>query len=331
MVSSIDVAKHAGVSQTTVSRVLNTPHLVKEKTYKKVMRAIDELSYIPNGNARSLVRQKTGTIALISGPLSNPFFVDTTTSIVNYASQYGYKVNVHFATNSNLEETYSSVFENKVDGIILSSILIEDPFYHRIVKSGIPFMFFNRKHESNRNFVEIDNEKSGELATGHLLDSGHRNIIWVGGPSNMSTFKGRFDGYLRALQNSGVELDSGHIFLTENATNEELEDVFKAIGKMGQKPTAICCATDAIAISLMDYFIAAGYKVPDDISIIGIDNVELSRHASINLTTIGITSPLGLGQLAIEKLIHMIEEKDDANVQITKDVKLIERKTVQKI
>lgn len=81
----------------------------------------------------------------------------------------------------------------------------------------------------------------------------------------------------------------------------------------------------------MDYFIAAGYKVPDDISIIGIDNVELSRHASINLTTIGITSPLGLGQLAIEKLIHMIEEKDDANVQITKDVKLIERKTVQKI
>ena len=329
VVSSIDVAKHAGVSQTTVSRVLNTPHLVKEKTYKKVMRAIDDLSYIPNGNARSLVRQKTGTIALISGPLSNPFFVDTTTSIVNYASQYGYKINVHFATDSNLEETYSSVFENKVDGIILSSILIEDPFYQRIVKSGIPFIFFNRKHESNRFFVEMDNEKAGELATNYLLGLGHKNIAWVGGPSNMSTFKGRYDGYLKAFRNSSIKLESENIFLTNNATNTELNRVFEQIEEMKNRPTAICAATDAIAISLLHCFISAGYRVPEDISIIGIDNVEISKHASINLTTIGITSPLGLGQLAIEKLIYMIEEKDYLNVQITKDVKLFERKTVQ--
>lgn len=330
MVSSIDVAKYAGVSQTTVSRVLNTPHLVKEKTYKKVMRAIDELSYIPNGNARSLVRQKTGTIALISGPLSNPFFVDTTTSIVNYASQYGYKINVHFATDGNLEETYSSVFENKVDGIILSSILIEDPFYHRIVKSGIPFIFFNRKHESNNYFVEMDNEKAGELATSHLLELDHQNIAWVGGPSNMSTFKGRFDGFLKALNASSIKLKTENIFLTTNATGKEVEAVFEEIEKMDDKPTAICAATDAIAISLLHSYISAGYKVPEDISIIGIDNVELSRHASINLTTIGMTSSVGLGQLAIEKLIHMIEEKDEKNVQITQNVELVERKTVQR-
>lgn len=331
MVSSIDVAKYAGVSQTTVSRVLNTPHLVKEKTYKKVMRAIDELSYIPNGNARSLVRQKTGTIALISGPLSNPFFVDTTTSIINYASQYGYKVNVHFATDGNLEETYSSVFENKVDGIILSSILIEDPFYHRMVKSAIPFIFFNRKHESNQYFVEMDNEKAGELATSHLLALGHKKIAWVGGPSNMSTFKSRFDGYLKAFQNSTANLDSEYIFLTNNATNIEVDDIFEKIESMENKPSAICAATDAIAISLINCFIAAGYDVPEDISIIGIDDVELSKHASINLTTVGVTSSLGLGQLAIEKLIHMIEDKDNTNVQITTDVKLVERKTVKGI
>ena len=329
MVSSKDVAKHAGVSQTTVSRVLNTPHLVKEKTYKKVMRVIDEMSYIPNGNARSLVRQKTGTIALISGPLSNPFFVDTTTSIVNYASQFGYKVNVHFATNSNFEETYSSVFENKVDGIILSSILIEDPFYTKIVKSGIPFVLFNRKHGSNEYFVEMDNEQAGEIATRHLLELGHKNISWVGGPLNMSTFKGRYNGYLKALGESALKLEPEKIFFT-NATKEELAEVFLKIEKMENKPTAICAATDAIAISLMHFFISAGYKIPDDISILGIDNVELSSHASISLTTVGITLSTGLGQLAIEKLIHMIEEKDSTNVQITEGVKLFERKTVKR-
>ena len=95
-VSSKDIAKYAGVSQTTVSRVLNTPNLVKEKTYKKVMVAIDKLNYIPDGNARSLVQNKTGRIALISGPLSNPFFADATTSIVNYANKHGFKINVHF-------------------------------------------------------------------------------------------------------------------------------------------------------------------------------------------------------------------------------------------
>ena len=329
MVSSIDVAKHAGVSQTTVSRVLNTPHLVKGKTYKKVMRAIDELNYIPNGNARSLVRQKTGTIALISGPLSNPFFVDTTTSIVNYASQFGYKINVHFAANNNLEETYNSVFENKVDGIILSSILIKDPFYTKIVKSGIPFVLFNRKHESNEYFVEMDNERAGEMATSHLLELGHTNISWVGGPLNMSTFKGRYNGYLRALRDSAIKLETENIFLT-NATMEELSEVFLKIEKMKNKPTAICAATDAIAISMLNYFISAGYKIPDDISIIGIDNVEISGHASISLTTVGVASSAGLGHLAIEKLIHMIKEKDSTNVQITEDVKLFERKTVKR-
>ncbi len=92
LVSSKDVAKHAGVSQTTVSRVLNTPELVKPKTVEKVMKAIEDLNYIPNDIARSLVQKKTGIITLISGPLHNPFFVDTTTAIVNYVNARGYKL-----------------------------------------------------------------------------------------------------------------------------------------------------------------------------------------------------------------------------------------------
>lgn len=329
MVSSKDVAKYAGVSQTTVSRVLNTPQLVTKNTYKKVMGAIEDLNYIPDGNARSLVQKKTGIIALISGPLNNPFFVDTTTSIVNYANQNGFKINVHFVNNGNLQETYNAVLENKVDGIILSSILIKDPIFNKLEKLNIPFITFNRKHESNQYFVEIDNEKAGYLATEHLIKNGHQEICWIGGPLNISTFKGRYEGFKKALQKNSIEIDTLNIFNTDTST-EELYQTFLELEELPEKPTAICAATDAIALNMMNFYITAGSNVPEDISIIGIDNVEMSRHASINLTTVGNSSSVGLGQLAIEKLIEMIYQKNKPCVQITKSVRIFERKTTMK-
>lgn len=329
MVSSKDVAKYAGVSQTTVSRVLNTPHLVKQPTLNKVMAAIEDLNYIPDGNARSLVQKKTDTIALISGPLYNPFFVDTTTSIVNYANENGYRINVHFSNDENLSELYNTIFENKVDGIILSSILLEDPAFHKLEKSGIPFITYNRKHQSNKNFVEIDNEQAGFLAAEHLIALNHKNICWIGGPLEISTFKGRYDGFLKALERHGVVPDMKHVFITDTG-KEELQQTFKKIEGFAEKPTAIFAATDAIAIQMMDFYISAGYRVPQDISIIGIDNVDISRHASISLTTVGISSAADLGQLAIEKLIEKIQGKNKTCIQITKAVRLFERKTTIK-
>ncbi|MGO1059605.1 LacI family DNA-binding transcriptional regulator [Planococcus sp. FY231025] len=329
MVSSKDVAKYAGVSQTTVSRVLNTPHLVKQPTLNKVIAAIEDLNYIPDGNARSLVQKKTDTIALISGPLYNPFFVDTTTSIVNYANENGYRINVHFSNDKNLSELYNTIFENKVDGIILSSILLEDPAFHKLEKSGIPFITYNRKHQSNKNFVEIDNEQAGFLAAEHLIALNHKNICWIGGPLEISTFKGRYDGFLKALERHGVGPDMKHVFITDTG-KEELHQTFKEIEEFAEKPTAIFAATDAIAIQMMDFYISAGYRVPQDISIIGIDNVEISRHASISLTTVGISSAADLGQLAIEKLIEKIQGKNKSCIQITKAVRLFERKTTIK-
>lgn len=326
MVSSKDVAKYAGVSQTTVSRVVNTPHLVKGPTYKKVMAAIDALNYIPDGNARSLVQQKTDTIALISGPLSNPFFVETTTSIVNIANDNGFRVNVHFSNDQNLSELYNVIFENKVDGIILSSILWDDPAFEKLEKSGIPFITFNRKHHSNKYFVEMDNEQAGYLSADHLLSLGHDDICWIGGPLEMSTFKGRYDGFLKAVKKHGAKVEPNHIFITDTST-EDLHQTFLALERLAQKPTAISAATDAIALQMMDFYISAGYRVPEDVSIIGIDNVATSRHASINLTTVGLSSSIGLGQLAIEKLIQMIHEKNRPCIRATETVRLFERNT----
>ncbi|MFC9538716.1 LacI family DNA-binding transcriptional regulator [Lysinibacillus sp. NPDC056959] len=328
MVSSKDVAKYAGVSQTTVSRVLNTPELVKPKTIEKVMKAIEELNYIPNDIARSLVQKKTGIITLISGPLHNPFFVDTTTAIVNYVNARGYKVNVYFGTEDNLDSIYNAVLETKADAIILSSMLYEDDLFFKLEKLGIPFIMYNRKHQENRHFVEIDNVKAGYIATNHILSLGHQDICWIGGPHEISTFYGRYKGFKNALKDSDIDAKTVPAFLT-NTNKNDIKRAFEEILELPKKPTAICAATDAIAIEILSLCLEQGFQVPKDFNVIGIDNVELSKHHSIALTTVGLESEKSLGFIAIEKLFEVMEKKSTC-IQQTESVKLFPRNTTSK-
>ncbi|MDN3014599.1 LacI family DNA-binding transcriptional regulator [Paenibacillus sp. BSR1-1] len=330
MVSSKDVAKHAGVSQTTVSRVLNTPEFVKKPTLDKVMKAIDELNYIPNAHARSLVQNKTNTIALLSGPLHNPFFVDTTSAIINYSNEMGYRVNVQYVNDHKLPEAYATAFENKVDGIILSCILIDDPIFEKLKQMDIPFITYNRKHKKNENFVEIDNFQAGYLSAQHMIELGHKTIAWVGGPLTVSSFNNRYSGFLQAIKDYNLPLSEQYIFNTDTS-KQEISTAFHCLMKLKHRPTAICTGADSLALNLLDDAISEGFKVPDDLSIIGIDNVDISQHGLIQLTTVGSISQQNLGLLAISELIEMIENKKNDCIKITEPVKIFNRRTTRKI
>ncbi|MEI4769760.1 LacI family DNA-binding transcriptional regulator [Psychrobacillus sp. FJAT-51614] len=329
MVSSKDVAKHAGVSQTTVSRVLNMPETVKKPTLDKVMKSIDELNYIPNGHARSLVQNKTNTIALLSGPLHNPFFVDTTTAIVNYATEKGYRVNVQFVNDKNLPEAYATAIAHKVDGVILSCILIDDPIFEKLKKMDIPFITYNRKHKNNEYFVEIDNFQAGYLSAKHMIELGHEVIAWVGGTLSVSTFNNRYLGFLQAMEDYKIPLKEKYIFNTDTS-KQDITRAFHELIQLKKRPTAICTGADSIALNLIDDAIKENLKVPDDLSIIGIDNVDLSHHGLIQLTTVGSISEQNLGFMAIQQLIEMIENKKNSCIQITESVKVFGRNTTRK-
>jgi len=330
LVSSKDVAKHAGVSQTTVSRVLNTPELVKKPTLDKVMNSIQELNYIPNALARSLVQNKTSTIVLLSGPLHNPFFVDTTTAIVNYANSKGYRVNVQFVNDNNLTEAYATAIEQKVDGIILSCILIDDPIFGRLEKMDIPFITYNRKHKNDRHFVEIDNFEAGYLSAKHLIELGHTNIAWVGGPLTTSTFNNRYEGFLKALKDYQISVEAEYIIQTDTS-KKDVSRAFHDLMQLKKRPTGICAGSDSLALYLMDEAIYANFRIPEDISLIGIDNVDISHHASIQLTTVGSISKENLGLMAIHKLIELIENKKNSCVKITESVKVFDRSTTRRV
>ncbi|KKB39979.1 LacI family DNA-binding transcriptional regulator [Bacillus thermotolerans] len=330
MVSSKDVAKHAGVSQTTVSRVLNTPELVKQPTLDKVRKAIHELNYVPNAHARSLVQNKTNTIALLSGPLHNPFFVDTTTAIVNYANEKGYRVNVQFVHDHQLTEAYAAAFENKVDGMILSCILFDDPIFQKLKQMNIPFITYNRKHARNEYFVEIDNFEAGYLSAKHMIELGHRRIAWVGGPLTVSTFHHRYLGFLQAMKDFNLPASDPYIYNTDTS-KEDISHAFNQLIHLEHRPTSICAGADSIALNLMDDAVQADLAIPDDLSIIGIDNVDISRHRRLQLTTVGSISEENLGYLAIRELIEMIENKKNSCIKITESVKVFNRSTTKKV
>jgi LacI family transcriptional regulator len=328
MISSKDVAKEAGVSQATVSRVLNNPEKVNQETVDKVQKAIKKLNYRPNSIARSLKQQKTMYIALISGPLHNPFFVDSTTTIVNYAKEHGYNTLVYFEEQGDNLSIYEQVLKQRVDGIILSSIFIEDPIYQQLVASNIPFVMFNRRYQKGSNYVEIDNEKAGRLATNHLLKLGHQKIAWIGGPTYTSTFQGRLAGYSAAMKAMNLPVNTSWVKetdTTELSVIQALDDLLL----LEDRPTGIFAATDSVAIFCQNYLMEMGYRIPDNFSICGMDNIDMTSHSAIQMTTLTHDSNKSMGQHAIEHLIHMMEtnSSERKELQLTLEPKLIIRKT----
>lgn len=336
MPSSKDVAKKAGVSQTTVSRVLNTPDKVQPHTREKVLAAIAALNYIPDANARGLVRQKSHTISLISGPLHNPFFVDSTSEIVNYANRAGYRVNVHFVESDDAQAVYDAAFANKTDGVILSCTLLDDPVIARLGEAGIPYMCFNRRHQSEGNYVEIDNHAAGRQALMHLVELGHRDIFWVGADSRVSTFANRFAGFREAFEVAKAQIGnklSSRIINFKQLDRPDLHALVEHLANTGKLPQAFCAATDAMAIDIMDCLLRLGYRIPEDISIIGIDNVRQSAHGLIQLTTVGCAKGQILGLTAIRALIDKItaaeNNESDVDIRITEPVSLYLRRTTR--
>lgn len=327
MASSKDVAKLAGVSQATVSRVLNNSSRVDPSTRDKVLRAIEQLQYYPNLIARSLVTRTTRTIALISGTLKNGFFVETTDAIVQYATSQGYRTMVYFQ-EENLEEVFDHVLGSKVSGLLLSSIQLDDPLYEKIIRSRIPCVFFNRKPREGGNYVIFDNELAAALVTNHLLELGHERIAYLSGNIDVSTFRDRLRGFENALNQAQVKPDPELIHVLDPKNTEEVENIARKLMLMANPPSAIFCSTDMIALLCIDAIMAMGYRVPEHVSVAGIDNIRWASHQLIQLTSAG-HAKFNMGKIAAEQLIEIIEQDraQDHFRQIVLKPELFVRKT----
>lgn len=328
-----DIANKAGVSQSTVSKVLNNYPNLKDSTRKKVMQAIEELGFVPDQIARSMVKNKTGTIGLIVGDIANPFFSETSKAIITTARQNGIDVIISDTDYDNvvMKKALSAMLARRVDGILVASVEREDPNIDRLVEQNFPVILYNRKTDNERtNYVVSNNECGSKLAVEHLIELGHDKICFLSGSNKYSTFHQRYEGYRKTLQKYGIPYRPEFVY-TQNNPEFGLSRFIQEVIQLEDRPTAFFAATDQLAIQTMNLISKRGYSVPDDFSVVGYDDIEISSNPFIGLTTVSQNNQL-MAVTALEKLLGLIngELADQQPIQIVLESKLIVRKTTSR-
>jgi DNA-binding LacI/PurR family transcriptional regulator len=316
-VTSVDVARHAGVSQSAVSRAFSrvpTESGVSEEAKKRIMRAAGELGYRPNALARSLITQKSKMVALLFSYLDNPFYALALEKLCLELQRQGYHALVFMMpdTAEGVDETVSELLEYQVDGIITASVELSSTLCEFCQDQNIPVVMFNRAQDDDRlSSVTTDNVAGGRLAARHLLETGHRKIALMAGWQRASTNRDREFGFRAELQAKGVELFDyaiGHFHLEKTrAATRALLDRPDA-----ERPDAIFIVNDYMAIEALSLIrFDLGLRVPKDVSIIGFDDIPLAAMPEFSLTT--LRQPLDqMVPNAVRLMVDAIDRADAA-------------------
>lgn len=328
MAASIkDVAREAGVSIATVSRVLNDIDVVNEETKKKVLEAIKKLEYRPNIVARSLKTQKTRTVGILIPDISSQFYPEIVRGAEDVANIYGYNVmlcNSDFDIDK--EKEYLRVLKEKmVDGVLYMSSSLEKDILNLINELDVKTVLVETDDkEANLPSVTIDNVKATYEATKYLIDKDIKDIAFVGvSNEDNNAWKKRFTGYKNALEENNIEFKKELTYFHNLKVETGYNGIIEILNR-GLKPQAVVCATDEIAIGVINALRDKGMKVPEDVSVIGFNDIELARAFYPKLTT--ISQPMyDMGSVSMRMLIKLINNKVLEEGHFELDYKLIER------
>ncbi|HWI64497.1 MAG TPA: LacI family DNA-binding transcriptional regulator [Symbiobacteriaceae bacterium] len=283
-----DVAKSAGVGLGTVSRVLNNSGYVKPETRERVLQAAEELGFVPNMVARSLVRKSTSTIGLVIPDITNPFFPAITRGVEDTASTEGFTVFLCNTDNDPLMEAQDvkKLRERQVDGIIFVGTTDRRELVEGLLSDGLPVVVTDRQvAELDIDSVLVDNAAGARAACRHLLEMGHSRIAHAAGHRLTRTGQERFTGYRQALAESGIDLDES-LVAWGDFTVESGYRVAQVLLGRSPRPTAIFAANDMMAFGVLRAASEAGLSVPDDLSVIGFDDIQMAGLFRPGLTTV---------------------------------------------
>jgi LacI family transcriptional regulator len=307
-----DIARMAGVSHTTVSRVLNDDPRVAQETRKRIVRVVEEVGFKPDPRARSFVLRKSRLIGLEVVDIGTPFCAELARGIEDQAHQEGY--NVIFCSTDEKPERLEN-FVNLMtgvgtDGLIFTSSRLHEPLVERLVDDKFPLVLINRKMKGEAfNYVVLDNFQGAYDITEHLIHIGYRGLAIIDGPLTVSTGSERLKGFQAALKDHGISLGQDFILhgpwsrMTGYTSAKRLLETKK-------RPEAIFGASDNIALGVIDAVEEMGLRIPDDIALVGFDDTDFASISRINLTTIS-QRKYEMGQLGVQILIDQIEGKTD--------------------
>ncbi|SEG89663.1 transcriptional regulator, LacI family [Actinacidiphila yanglinensis] len=306
MVGIKDVARQAGVSVGTVSNVINRPDLVSEETRDRVQSVIKQLGYVRSESARQLRAGQSRIMALLVLDMGNPFFVDVARGAESAAREAGLGVMVCNSGQSPSEEaTYISLFtEQRVRGVLLTPADSTGASLDLLRQQNVPFVLVDRgAGDADGCSVSVDDTIGGALAGRHLVAAGHRTIAYISGPSHLQQVKDRRAGMLQALAEAGLGPEALLEIPAQRLDVAAGRDAASRLLGLAQRPTAVFCANDLLALGVLQVVYAAGIAVPRDLAIVGYDDIEFAAAAVVPLTS--VRQPAAeMGRMAAELLLE---------------------------
>lgn len=330
-ITSAEVAKLAGVSQSAVSRVFTPGASVSSKTADKVRSAASELGYRPNVLARSLITGKSRIIGLVVGYLDNQFYPDVLERLSNALKAEGYHVLIFMAsrTSGNIDKVLEEILDYQVDAILLAAVSMSSELAHRCRAAGVPVVLFNRTQDNDHlSSITSDNVAGGRKIAEHLLQCGYQRIGYIAGWEGASTQRDREQGFVEGLRAGGVNLHSREVgdFHYDSA-QVAARKMFAAT----EIPEAVFVCNDHMAFAVMDVLRGElGFTVPEQVAVVGYDDVAVSAWAAYNLTT--VRQPANrMVEAAVQTLMDQITEPEAPPCRTSFDGPLIVRGTTRNI
>ncbi len=322
-----DVAEKAGVSPSTVSRVVGSYGYVKKSTRNKIQRVIVDLDYKPNTLARSMITKSTKTIGVIVTDITNPFFASVIRSIEDVLWESGYTI-LLANTDENVERekiVITEIMQRQVDGIILvPSTSKKKSHLDLIVNQGIPLILVDRMVEDlSVDSILVDNEYGAFTAVSHMIQKGHTCIGMVIDNLNISTNNERLDGYKKAITSSGLIFDPGLIKSCKFTSKSAFELVSQMLSD-SNRPSALFGANNFMTLGILQAIVKADLRIPNDISLVGFDDISWFSSGSQQVST--VSQPVhDIGSIAAKRIISRLNGDYNPPMEIRLETRFIDR------
>jgi DNA-binding LacI/PurR family transcriptional regulator len=321
-VSIKDIAREAGVSHSTVSRALSNSSLVKAETKERISQLAKEMGYTPNTVARSLVRRRTETLGLVVSTVADPFAAEVVRGIEETAFDNGFSVLLCESSNNRDREIAAvrMLREKRVDGIVVSASTVGDFYMPLLDELDIPIVLVNREQGTEYTYsIATDDIHGGALAVTYLLRLGHRRIGVITGPVQSQSSHNRLQAYRQTIEELGIPFDS-QLIVPGDGKADGGHSGADCLLDASYPPTAVFCYNDLTAIGTIRAIKNRGLRVPDDVSVIGFDDIPFAEYIDPPLTTVR-QHRYTMGGLATEMILALLNGKSpEANIYLKGDL-----------
>lgn len=311
-----DIAQRVGVSHSTVSRALRDNSLVSEETRKLIRKTALELSYLPSTAARSLKTNRSQALGVILSNIDDPYFSEILQGIEEIAQRNSYSLFISASQHDpEREQTIGKVMrQHRVDGVIICSTMFSSEQNHQFSKYGIPIVVVNNQSaEDYRYSIYHDDIDGSRQITRHLLNLGHRKIAYLGNSDSGRTTQERLAGFCQEMQFAGLPIPSDYMYEIPGSQPEHGISALNHFLNLPDRPTALVCFNDMLAIGILKGLVQRGIQVPSEFSVAGFDNIVFSNYTNPPLTTFDQPKRF-IGQKAAELLFGLLDATSNTSV-----------------